>query len=87
MQDKELAEDWHKPITRKFYKPKVYSPFTGNIWGADLAGMQLVSKFNKEVRFFLCAIDVFSKYTWVIRLKGKKGVAITNAFQKNFRWN
>ena len=61
MQDKELAEDWHKPITRKFYKLKVYSPFTGNIWVADLAGMQLVSKFNKEFRFFFMCYWCFQQ--------------------------
>ena len=33
-----------------------------NVWGADLADMQLISKFNKGVRFLLCAIDIFSKY-------------------------
>ena len=44
--------------------------------------MQLRSKFNKGVRFLLCVIDIFSKYTWVIPLKDKKGTRITNAFQK-----
>ena len=34
-----------------------------NIWGADLADMQLISKFNKVVHFLLCVIDVYSKYT------------------------
>ena len=36
----------HKLIIRKSDKRKVYSTFTGNIWGADLADMQLISKFN-----------------------------------------
>ena len=43
--------------------------------------MQLISKFNKRFRFLLCAIDIFSKYAWVVPLKGKKGVSIVNAFQ------
>ena len=50
--------------------------------GADLADMQLISIFNKRFRFYLCVIDIFSKYAWVIPLKDKKGVAITNTFQK-----
>ena len=50
--------------------------------GADLADMQLISKFNEGFRFLLCVIDIFSKYAWVIPLKDKKGVTITNAFQK-----
>ena len=44
--------------------------------------MQLISKFNKQFRFLLCVIDIFSKYTWVVPLKDKKGVSIVNAFQK-----
>ena len=43
--------------------------------------MQLISKFNKGIRFLLCVIDIFSKYAWVIPLKDKKGITITNAFQ------
>ena len=45
--------------------------------------MQLISKFNKEFRFLLCFIDIYNKYAWVIPLNDKKGVAITNPFQKN----
>ena len=44
--------------------------------------MQLISKYNKGIRYLLCAIDLFSKYAWVVPLKDKKGVAIVNAFQK-----
>ena len=70
--NKELAEELHKPIIRKFNKRKVHSPFIDNIWGTDLADMQLISKFNKEFRFLLCVIDIYSKYTSVILLKDKK---------------
>ena len=62
-------------------KRKVYFSFKDNIWGADLADMQLISKHNKGIRYLLCVIDLFSKYTWVCPLKDKKGVTITNAFQ------
>ena len=57
----------------------MYSAFKDNIWGADLADMQLISKFNKG--FLLCVIDIFSKSAWVVPLKDKKGVSIANAFQ------
>ena len=71
----------HKPIIRNFNKKKVHSPFIDNIWGADLADMQLISKFNKEFRFLLYVIYIYIKYVWVIPLKDK-GITITNAFQK-----
>ena len=60
----------------------VYSGFKDIIWGADLADMQLISKFNKRFRFLLCITDIFSKYAWVVLLKDKKDVSIVNAFQK-----
>ena len=80
--NKELAEELRKAIIRKFSKGKVHSPFINNIWGTDLADMTLISKFNIGFRFLLCVIDVYSKYAWVIPLKYKKGITITNAFQK-----
>ena len=43
----ELAEELHKPIIKKFEKRRARPPFIDNIWGADLANMQLTSKFNK----------------------------------------
>ena len=46
--------------------------------------MQLISNFNKGFIFLLCAIDIFSKYAWVVPLKDKKGVSIVNVFQKIF---
>ena len=75
-----MAEELHKPIIKKFKRRKVYSAFKDNIWGSDLANMQLTSKFNKGFRFLLCVIDIFSKYVWVVPLKDKKGVSIVNAF-------
>ena len=50
--------------------------------GANLADMQLISKFNEGFRSLLCVIDIFSKYAWVVPLKDKKGITIVNAFQK-----
>ena len=32
--------------------------------------------------FLICVIDISSKYAWVIPLKDKKGITITDAFQK-----
>ena len=80
--NKQLAEELHKPIIRKLKKRKMYSTFKDNIWSADLANMQLINKCNKEFRFLLFVINIFSKYACVVPLKDKKGVSIVNAFQK-----
>ena len=79
-QNEQLADELHKPIIRKFKTRKAYSAFKGNIWGADLADMQLLSQYNKGIRFLLCVIDIFSKYAWVVPLKDKKGISIVKAF-------
>ena len=79
-----LAEELHKQIIRNLKKEQFALDLWDNIWGADLADMQLISKFNKGFRFLLCVIDVFSKYTWVVPLKDKKGISIVNALLKIF---
>ena len=81
-QTEQLAEQLQKPLIKKFKRRKLFSSFKDNIWGADLADMQLISKFNKGFRFLLCVIDIVSKYAWVVLLKDKKGMTIVNAFQK-----
>ena len=78
----QLTNVLHKPIIRKFKKRKVYSSFRDSIWGVDLADTQSLSKYKKGNNYLLCAIELFSKYAWVVPLKDKKGISIVNTFQK-----
>ena len=78
----ELTNEPHKSIIRKFKKRKVYPSFRDNIWGADLADMQSLNKYNKGIKYLLCAIDFFSKYAGVVPIKDKEGTSIVNAFKK-----
>ena len=80
--NKVLAEELYKPVIKKFNKRNVYSQFRDNIWGVDLADTQSLSKKNKGIKYLLCAIDLFSKYAFVVPLKDKKGISIVNAFNK-----
>ena len=70
--NEQLAKELQKPIIRNFKKRTAYSGSKDNVWGADLADMQLISNFNKGFKFLFCVIDLFSKYAWVIPLKDKK---------------
>ena len=63
-------------------KRKVYSQFKDNIWGVDLADMQSLSKKNQGIKYLLCAINLYSKYAFVVPLKDKKGISVTNGFDK-----
>ena len=78
----QLANELHKPIIRKFKKRNVYSSLRDNIWGVDLADMQSFSKYNKGIKYLLCAIDLIGKYVWAVPIKDKKGVSIVYAFKK-----
>ena len=79
----QLASELHKQIIKTFKKRKVYSSFRDNIWGVDLTDMQSLSKYNKGIKYSLRAIDLFSKYSWVVPLKDKKGVSIIKCISKN----
>ena len=77
----QLENELHKPIIRKL-KKKVYSSFTDDIQGVHLADMQSLSKCNQENKYILCAIDLFSKYVWVVPLKDKKEISIVYTFKR-----
>ena len=62
--NEQLNEELHKPIINIF-KRKVYTKFKDNIWLAALAEMESWSSKNKNIKYLLCDIDVFTKYAWV----------------------
>ena len=76
IESKQLANELYKPIIKKFKRIKVYSSYKDNIWGVDLADMSFISRFNKRIKYLLCVIDLFSRYSWVVALKDKKGASI-----------
>ena len=56
--NKGLAAELHKPVTKKIKKIKTQPPFLDNIWDADLADIQLISKFDNGFRFLLSVINI-----------------------------
>ena len=75
-----LAKELHKPIIKKIKRRTVYTRFKDNIWAPDTAEMRSLSSKNKNVRYLLCVIDVFTKYVWVKPLKDEKGKAVLKVF-------
>ena len=71
MSNKKLSIEFHKPVTIKFNKRKVHLIFIGNIWGSDLADMQLIYKFDKGISYLLCFIAICNTYAFAILLKDK----------------
>ena len=68
----QFANELHEQIIRKFNRWKVWLSFRDNIWDFDLADMQSLSKCNKETKYLLCAIDLFSKDAWVVPLDKRR---------------
>ena len=78
--NEELAQELRKPVIRKFQKRRVYARFKNNIWAADLAEKGSISSKNRDVKYLLCVIDVFTKYAWVKHLKDKTAKAALHGF-------
>ena len=81
----QLAEELHKPIIRKFTKRRVVVKGVDEIWAADLVEMGRFSDWNKEIKYLLMVIDVFSKFGWIEPLQNKKGETVAAAFEKIFK--
>ena len=82
----QLAEELHKPITRKFTKRRVFVKGVDEIWAADLVEMQRFSDWNKGIKYLLMVIDVISKFGWIEPLQNKKGETVAAAFEKIFKF-
>ena len=79
--NEQIAEELHKQVIKKLKRRKVYGRFKDyNIWAAYLVEMESLPSKNKNVKYLLCMIDVFSKYAWVKPLKNKKGKTVLNSF-------
>ena len=81
-ENEQLANELHKPIIKKLKKRKVHSAHIDEIWAADLADMQLLSKTKKGIRYLLYVVDLFSRYAFAILLKSKTGSAVVDAFEE-----
>ena len=70
--NEQLAKELLKTVIKKFKRKKVHARFKNNMWAADLAEMGSSASKNKNVKYLLCVIDVFTKYARVKPLKDKK---------------
>ena len=75
-----LAQEFHKPMIKKFKRRNVFARFKDNIWAADLVEMGSLSSKNHGVRYLLCVIDVITKYDWIKLLKDKKAKTVLQQF-------
>ena len=64
--NEQLAEQLHKPVSKKIKRRNFYARFKDNIWVADLTKMESLFSENKNVKCLLCAMDVSTKNTIII---------------------
>ena len=83
--DKILSEELHKPKRKNYPRRKIIVNHIDEMFAADLVEMRKFTKLNKGYRYLLTCIDIFSKYSWVIPLKDKRGITIKNALEKIFK--
>ena len=82
--NKILSEELHKSRRKNYPRRKIIVNHIDEIFAADLVEIQKFAKLNKGYRYLLTCIDIFSKYSWVIPLKDKKGITIKYALEKIF---
>ena len=78
----ELAEKLYKPVIIKFQRRRVNVNSIDEIWAADLIDMQAFSKDNNGIKYLLTAMDIFSKFVWIVPLKRKTGQKVANEFSR-----
>ena len=76
-----LSDELHHQAKKKFVKRKVFVKDIDEIWGADLIDMNTIDKDNKDNKYLLNVIDVFSKYAWSIPIKKKDSKSVLDAFK------
>ena len=81
--NKILSEELHKSKRKNYPGRKIIVNHIDEKFAADLVEMQKFAKLIKGYRYLLTCIDIFSKYSWVVPLKDKKGINVKNALEKN----
>ncbi|XP_028982073.1 uncharacterized protein LOC114841341 [Diachasma alloeum] len=75
-------EELHRPARRNFKRRHVDVRGLDETWQADLVEMIPYANSNKNYRYLLTVIDIFSKYAWAIPTKSKNAADVTSAMNK-----
>ena len=78
---KEDVYTLNRAVKTKFPRNRVVVAGIDSQIDMDLADLQLLSKDNDGYKYFLLAIDIFSRYVWVRSLKTKMSKEIVKALQ------
>lgn len=76
-----ISDEIHKRAIKKFPKRQVVSLYANEIWAMDLVDMSSLVEYNKQYKYMLTVIDVYTKYAWGEPLKDKKATSVLNALK------
>ena len=76
------AINYTRKLIKNFKKRIVFSPFKDNIWTANLADIQLISKYNKGIRFFL----LFNFITQFLLFVGIRFLCVIDVLVNMHEW-
>ena len=78
---KENTYTLNRALKRRFPRNQVVVEGLDSQWDVDLADLALLKKSNDDSKYFLLAIDIFSRYVWVRPLKTKYATEIVKVLK------
>ena len=81
---KALAKELLKPKLKRFPRRRVFSPNVDKIWTMDLMVVEKYSRQNKNYKYILVVLDLFSRFAWARPLKTKTGLEVSQALKDIF---
>lgn len=82
MAKQQLVDELHRSARRNFPRRRTVIKGINETWQADLVEMIPYAKQNKNFKYILTVIDVFSKFAWAVPVKNKTGLVVTQAMEK-----
>jgi hypothetical protein len=81
----QVVEELHRSARRYFTRRKTVMYGIADTYQIDLVEMIPYAKFNKNHKYILTVIDVFSKFAWALAVKTKSAKDVTRAMNKVFQ--
>jgi len=74
-----------RPTRYKFKRRRIVTTGIDDLWDADLADVSNIAQHNDGMRYWLVAIDLFSRHVWVVPVLSKHHTHILQAFHTLFQ--
>ena len=76
---KDIICEIYKPARKNFLRTRVVTKGLYDLYQCDLIDLHSYAKYNKNYKYILVVIDVYSKFAWAHALKTKAGKEVSSA--------